>query len=535
MGRFRQPARGRALACLAVALTFAISSPFCRAQSAKSDDAAALAERIDGFLAAVQAKAGVKPTKPATDAEFLRRTAIDVTGRIPRLNIKMHSWLASSSPDKRRQLVEQLLDSAYYVEHSTNMWRHMLLPPGNNQQAQFLANSLNPWLGEQFRENVPYDVMVRELLTTPLARVMQQGLIQGEQQPNMGGKPTPQAFYQINEFKPENIAASASRLFLGVNLDCAQCHDHKFAPWKKKQFWQFAAFFSGVQPNGENPKKRFIAIGGSDIEVEARYLDGKVPKWQDEVSSRQALADWMTAAENPFFARNAVNRLWANFFGIGLIDPVDEPNPDNPPSHPELLDELTRAFIEHKFDVKFMIRALTSTRAYQLSSIATEPGQDDPRLFARMTVKGLTGEQLYDSLAEATGLVEQPAPMQQNPFFNTSARQEFLNKFDASNTKRTQHQTSILQALSLMNGKVITDATSINKGRLGAVSDAPFWNTSRKLEELYMSAVARKPRQDELDRLVPYIDKGGPSGDPKKALADVFWALLNSSEFIFNH
>jgi hypothetical protein len=542
MGRFRRQARGRALACLAVALTFSMTGPSCRAQSPKSDDAQALAvqalaDRIDAWLAAAQAKAGVKPTKPAGDAEFLRRASLDIGGRIPRLNTEMHRWLDATSPAKRGELIKKLLDSPMYVEHSTNIWRHMLLPPGNNQQAEFLANSIRPWLREQFRDNVPYDAMVRELLTTPLARNMQQGLIQPQQQ-NMSAKPTPQAFYQINEFKPENIAASASRLFLGVNLDCAQCHDHKFAPWKKKQFWQFAAFFSGVQPNGENAKKRMIAIGGTDLEVEARYLDGKVPKWQDEASTRQTLAEWLTAADNPYFARNAVNRLWANFFGIGLIDPVDEPNPDNPPSHPELLDELARAFVEHKFDVKFMIRAITATRAYQLSSVATEPGQEDPRLFARMTVKGLSGEQLYDSLAEATRMVDQPTAMQQNQFINVSARQEFLNKFDASNTKRTQHQTSILQALSLMNGKVITDATSLDKGQLHIVIHAESWSTrstSEKLELLYMSAVARKPRKDELDRLVPYIDKGGPSGDSKKALADVFWALLNSSEFIFNH
>jgi hypothetical protein len=543
MGRFRRQARGRALACLAVAVTFVMTGPSCRAQSPKADDVQALAvqalaDRIDAYLAAAQAKAGVKPTKPATDAEFLRRASLDIGGRIPRLNSDMHEWLKDPSPSKRRDLIYTLLykSDARYVEHSTNLWRHMLLPPGNNQQAEFLANSIGPWLREQFRDNVPYDVMVRELLTTPIARNMQQGLVLEQPQQNMSAKPTPQAYYQINEFKPENLAASASRLFLGVNLDCAQCHDHKFAPWKKKQFWQFAAFFSGVQPNGENAKKRMIAVGGSDLEVEARYLDGKLPKWQDELSTRQTLAEWMTAPDNPYFARNAVNRLWANFFGIGLIDPVDEPNPDNPPSHPELLDELARAFVDHKFDIKFMIRAITATKAYQLSSVATGPGQDDARLFARMTVKGLTGEQLYDSLAEAT-LVEQPAAMQPNQFFNQNARQEFLNKFDASNTKRTQHQTSILQALSLMNGKVITDATSITKGRLGILTDYPDgdWNTTRKLELLYMSAVARKPRKDELERFVPYVDKGGPSGDSKKALADVFWALLNSSEFIFNH
>lgn len=529
MGCLRFSARGLALGCLAVALTFACTGPAAR--GGQVDDAKALAERIDRHLASRWAANGVKPTRPADDAEFLRRVSLDVTGRIPRLNVQMHAWLADPSPDKRRRLVERMLQGGFFVEHFTNVWRQMLLPPGNDQQAQFLAANLDPWLRQQFRENVPYDVMVRELLTVSLAaNVQQPGMPQ-----NMSGPPTPVAFYQVNESKAENIAASASRLFLGVKLECAQCHDHPFAAWKKKQFWEFAAFFSGVGQQGDDSKKRSIVIAGGDKIVEARYLDGKTPKWRDDVPTRATLAEWMTAADNPYFARNAVNRLWAHLFGIGLVEPVDEPGPDNPPSHPELLDELTRAFVEHKFDVKFIVRALTATRAYQLSSVAADASPTNVRLFARLTVKGLSGEQLYDSLAEATGLVEQATPNQQFNPFNTTARQEFLAKFGGSLAKRTEYQTSILQALSLMNGRAIADATSLDKGRLGAVSDAPFWSTSRKIEELYLSAVARKPRPEELERLVKYVDKGGPSGDSRKALADVFWALLNSSEFIFNH
>jgi hypothetical protein len=501
-------------------------------------DVAALADRIDRHLAARQNQNSVKPTRPVDDAEFLRRVSLDIGGRIPRNNVEMHQWLADQSPDKRRRLVERLLASPLYWEHFTNVWRHMLLPPGNNQQAQALANNFDPWLRKQFRENVPYDVMVRELLTAPLGTT---------QQPNMqqvpSTEPTPVAFYQINELKPENVAASASRLFLGIKLECAQCHNHPFASWKKKQFWEFAAFFGGIgarRPETaqavamlEDPKKRTIKIGGGDEEVEARFLDGKPPVWNDLVPTRNTLADWVTAPDNPYFARNAVNRLWAHFFGIGLIDPVDEPGPDNPPSHPELLEELTRAFVEHKFDVKFMIRAITSTQAYQLSSAATDPSQKDARQFARMTVKGMSGEQLFDSLAEATGVAEQVG--NRGPNGMMEARGEFLAKFGTATGKRTEYQTSILQALSLMNGRVIAGATSLDRGRLGAVSDAPFWSTSRRIEELYLSTLARKPRPEELERLVKYVDDGGPSKDQKKALADVFWALLNSSEFIFNH
>jgi hypothetical protein len=530
----RCSAGGRVFACFAAGLTFLLAGPHSPANGAQPDPAEremlALAESIDRHLAAGWAANGVKPSRPAEDAEFLRRASLDVIGRMPRLNVQMHSWLADKSPDKRRRLIEQMLETGMYVEHFTNIWRHMLLPPGNNQQAQQLAANFDPWLRKQFRENVPYDVMVRELLTAPLPANAQQGM-----QADPRAAPTPLAFYQLNELKAENLAASATRLFLGVKLECAQCHDHPFAQWKKKQFWEFAAFFSGINPQQEDQKKRTIKIAGGDKEVEARYLDGSTPKWNDDLPTRDILANWLTAADNPYFARNAVNRLWANFFGIGLVDPVDEPGPDNPPSHPELLEELTHAFVAHKFDVKFMIRAITSTQAYQLSSVATDPSQTNLRLFARMTVKGMSGEQLYDSLAEATGLVEQQAPNRRFGPFNMTARQEFLAKFDASNMKRTEYQTSILQALSLMNGQVMANATSLTKGRLGAVSDSPFWNTSRKIEELYLSAIARKPRAEELERLVKYVDKGGPSGDPKKALADVFWALLNSSEFIFNH
>jgi hypothetical protein len=526
--------RGRTFTSLAVVLILAWVGPLAQGQTPAPDraasDTAALAQRIDHHLMSRWSANGVKPTGPADDAEFLRRASLDVTGRIPRVNVQMHEWLADTTPDKRRRLVEQMLNGPLYVEHFTNVWRHLLLPPGNNQQAQALAASFDPWLRKQFKENVPYNVMVRELLTTPLAAVMQPGMPQP-----MNSGPTPVAFYLINESKAENIAASASRLFLGVKLECAQCHNHPFnTAWKKKQFWEFAAFFSGVQSRGDNPKKRTIALAGGDEIVEARFLDGTVPKWQDDVPTRRTLADWVTAPDNPYFARNAVNRLWAHFFGIGLVEPVDEPGPDNPPSHPELLDELARELVAHNFDVKFMIRAITSTRAYQLSSTATDPSQKDPRQFARMTVKGMSGEQLFDSLAEATGYAELQAPNRGPNPMNT-ARAEFLAKFNSATGKRTEYQTSILQALSLMNGRVIADATALDRGRLGAVGNAPFWDTGRRIEELYLSAVARKPLPEELDRLVKYVYKGGPSVDPKKALADVFWALLNSSEFIFNH
>src|SRR5262249_35476903 len=200
---------------------------------------------------------------------------------------------------------------------------------------------------------------------------------------------------------------------------------------------------------------------------------------------RVTLADWLTSRDNAYFARNAVNRVWAHFFGIGLIEPVDEPGPENPPSHPELLDELAQEFADHQFDLNFLIRAITGSRTYQLSSAMTDPSQNDPRAFARMAVKGLTGEQLFDSLAVATGYQARLERSEQNQFISTRA--EFVGRFSNASDKRTEYQTSILQALALMNGTFTSNATNPAEMKappqtltLIAVMDAPFLDTPAK-------------------------------------------------------
>jgi hypothetical protein len=247
----------------------------------------------------------------------------------------------------------------------------------------------------------------------------------------------------------------------------------------------------------------------------------------------------MTSPDNPFFARAAVNRTWAHLLGLGLVEPVDEMvGVESVASHPELLDELAREFTARQFDLKFLIRAITASKAYQLTSAMTDPSQADPRLLGRMNLKGLTPEQLFDSLAAATGYREQTNPNQRFVGFGVNTpRGEFLAKFANHSDKRTEYSTSILQALSLMNGRFIADATDLQRSEtLAGVLDFPIFDTSeKKIEALYLAVLSRKPRAEELDRLVRYVDQGGPSGDSKRALADVFWVLLNSSEFILNH
>jgi Protein of unknown function (DUF1553)/Protein of unknown function (DUF1549) len=512
-----------------------------------------MAARIDAIIDPSLAAAKVKPAPLADDAEFCRRVFLDVIGRIPRAP-EVHDFLDDTSPNKRQQWLETMLDPssqgadygthARYIYHFTNVWRAVLLPQGNNPQFQALVPTFENYLRDCVRENKPYDRMVREILTTPLG-----GPPQMQRQASDPSKYTPVAFYQVNELKPENLAASTSRLFLGVKLECAQCHDHPHAQWKRKQFWELAAFFSGVESRGqpapfgtgsEVADRRSIKIPGTDKLVQARFLDGSEPRWPAATPSRNVLASWITTGENRYFSRAAANRLWAHFFGIGLAEPVDDLSDLNPPSHPELLDELAHQFAANKYDIKYLIRAIVNSKTYQRSSVVTNPNQNEPRLFARMSVKGMSPEQFFDSLLEATrfkGQERSAAPQFGQP--DLSLRAQFLSRF-SSQDKRTEYHTSILQALALMNGKFIEGETSLknleHSETLLIVVDSPFYvNTAARIETLYLQTLSRKPRPEERERLVHYVDSGGPRHDSKEALADVFWALLNSAEFMLNH
>jgi hypothetical protein len=510
-------------------LAVAPSRSAAQALTPDERDALKLAEKIDELIAARLEASGVKPAPLADDAEFLRRVYLDLVGRTPAIHF-VTDFLDNKSPDKRWRLVQSILKgelkestlarNSYYVDHFANVWRSVWLPQYSDPNLRGIGVGFENWLRSRLAANTPYDQMVREIVT---AAAFGRG----------DGSLT--AFYQAAEFRPENVAAATSRLFLGVKLECAQCHDHPFAKWSRNQFWEYAAFFAGVSRQGRTGDPREIKIAGTDKVVKARFLDGAEPKWKDGGDARATLAEWMTAADNPFFARNGANRLWEYFFGIGLIEPVDEPSDDNPPSHPELLDELARQFAEHKYDLKFLIRAITMSKTYQRTSALTDPGQADQRLFARMAVRGMSPEQLFDSLAVATGKGESMgAGFDPNLRGPLSARADFLARFP-NQDRRTETQTSILQALYFMNGRLVADATTPERNPNLATIARYSGSTARKVQELYLITLSRRPRPEETERFVKYIESGGPAGDPTKALTDVFWALLNSTEFYFNH
>ena len=500
----------------------------------------ALAKAIDRALAARWEQENVTPAPLAGDDEFLRRVSLDIAGRIPPVS-EARAFLASTDPEKRRKLVTRLLLSPAYANHMTDLWFELLVPEAKTMaQVSIFASDFRVWLCKQFNENVGYDKLVHELLTVP-ARNGQMVL----NSPNTSSlMPSPFAFIAAKEGKPENLTASTSRIFLGIRLECAQCHNHPFASWKRDEFWGMAAFFSGIQSraNGgvivqgtDNPDSYEIEVPGSKRIVKASFLDGRDVEKTKGTSARVKLADWVTSRDNSYFARAVVNRVWAQFFGVGLVDPVDDMSAGGAASHPELLDLMADQFAAHDFDLKYLIRAVTSSRAYQLSSAGGSPSEKVYRLFDRMPVRGLTPEQLYDSLIMATGLPREAAP-QRLVVANNSLRSEFTERFASQEERSTDRQTSILQALTLMNGRLVDDATSLGRGAtLSAVADSYFLDTAGRIETLYLAVLTRLPRPHELERLVPYVERGGPTLDTKKALADVLWSLLGSAEFVFNH
>jgi hypothetical protein len=503
------------------------------------EGARALAAKIDQLIAQRWAADKVTPAPLAEDGPYLRRLSLDVIGRIPSV-AETRRFLAEPTSEKRERAIERLLDSPGYVTNFTNIWRDLLMPEANADfQQRFLSNNIERWLRKEFTDNAPYDRMVRDLLTLPM-KADQRNMFFNLQ----NGDASPLAFYMSKQGKPENLAASTARLFLGVRLECAQCHNHPFGRWTREQFWGQAAFFGGIRRQGgpdnifapisEVSDRRELAIPGTERVAQARFLDGKEPQWRYKVSARNTLADWMTAPDNPFFARAVVNRMWAHFFGLGIVEPVDDFNDENKPSHPELLDELARQFVAQGYDFRFLIRAITLSKTYQLSSVHPDPlHPPDLRLFARMPVKGLSQDQVYDSFLVATGTANVNA--NQRRFGAGSPQANFEAKF-TSQEKRTEYQTSIPQALALMNSQMVADATHPQRSTfLAAVLNAPFLDTDGRIETLYLATLSRKPRPEELSQFRRHVESGGAGKDQKTALADVYWALLNSTEFFLNH
>jgi hypothetical protein len=348
-------------------------------------------------------------------------------------------------------------------------------------------------------------------------------------------RPNPLAFIAAKNASPENLAAAVSRTFLGIRLECAQCHDHPFAKWSQDQFWSQAAFFGGLKkqtgsllsPLTERIENREIASPRlGEKAIPATFLVGKPPVWKDSQSPRAVLADWLTSPANPYFARAAANRVWSQFFGAGLVHPIDDFREDNPPSDPALLDDLAAALVDSGFDLTYLIRGIALSQAYQRTSRRTHASQDETPLPARMPVKALSGEQFLDSFLLAT--------CDRGDDDRLGRRQQFLSRF-ALVGSLAEPETSVQQALTLQNGQLVARATDVSQSPvLIAITQTPFMTRETRIESLYVATLSRRPTEGEHSLLEQFIASAGPDRENER-LADIFWMLLNCAEFRLNH
>jgi len=497
--------------------------------------ARSLAERIDQQLDLVLASHAITPAAPADDYEFLRRVTLDLIGRIPTVH-EVHRFIADERPDRRMIVVEQLLERPRHAGHLARVWRDWLVPElATTPEARYFQPGFEAWLAEKFRDRVSYDRIVRELISVPLPGTKEQAEYVFRQL----DRPNALAFYAVKDAQPDKLAATATRAFLSIQLECAQCHNHPFAEWQQEQFWNQAAFFAGIERQGnglfspltEDPERRSVSPGEGKPLVSPAFLFGHPEKIDPANATRAAFADWLTARDNPYFSRSAVNRIWAMLFGAGLVHPIDDFHDKNPASHPVILDELAQAFIESDHDTDYIFRVLCQTKAYRRTSAWSSTEIPEPRLLARMLTKGLSADQAWDSLSQAVGWTSTSSD-QVSPA-NEQSRRRFIEQFTPRSWP-AEPETSIGQALSLMNGGLLSRATKIDQSpTLIAVTEAPGWTEAERLTSLFLATLGRPPSSSEREKLLGYLSQSGNSRESR--YEDIFWMLLNSSEFRLNH
>jgi hypothetical protein len=488
-----------------------------------------MVRRIDALLGDRMADAEVKPAPRSSDAEFLRRATLDLTGVIPRV-ADVRAFLADESSDKRLKLVERLLASPRHATHLANSWRQFMLPSGLGlQQIQNVAGVQN-WLRGQFSQNMRYDRFVSDFLVA-----------------SGGGDAGPALYYTSLELKPEKLAASTSRIFLGLQIECAQCHPHPFDHWKQEDFWGYAAFFAqldqsqAMTPGGNVSLNDLgegeVTLPDTETVIAPKHLDGTAGASRLGGTRRRRLAIWMGSPDNPFLAAAAVNRVWSHMFGRGLVEPVDDLGPHNPPSHPQLMKELASYFVEVGFDLRDLYRTLALTDAYQRTSVQQSEESPPAELFAAMAVKTMTSEQLYDCINQS--LMRSPG---NGPAFLPAARGlfdprrlAFAAKMNMQGSNATEFDAGVLQALTMLNGSETAATTSVAQSSLLSSLEAPWFTDEDRVDVLLMATLSRLPTVEERQAFTAHVENDADQEKKRQALSDILWALLNSAEFAMNH
>ncbi len=488
---------------------------------------------VDIKAAARWRELGLIPSAPCTDAEFLRRAMLDAIGTTPSPD-QVEDFIADGDANKRVKLVDRILDRPEYVDYWTLKWGDVLRVNSEKLGAQGML-AFNLWLRDAFRSNKPFDRMAEELVTA-------QGSIFSN---------GPANYYRVAS-SPADLAETTAQVFMGVRLQCARCHHHPFEAYGQDDYYSLAAYFARVRTKGSD---EFGLFGGDQVIFVAQNGEVFQPRTgkkmdprplgekstDDPVDRRRALARWLTAQNPRWMARNVVNRYWGYLLGKGLVNPIDDLRETNPASNPELLDSLADCFIATGYDLKSLLRQILTSRVYHLSAQPIAENRMDTSFFTHYTIKRLTAEQLLDAIDAAAGTVEKfprlPSGTRAISLPDTNYASFFLDTFGrplraiACECERSG-DPNLSQALHLMNGDLLNRKLIQKGGRLSRMLEDPKLGDAALVRQLYLLTFNRPPSDAERSNALTIFAEA--PGRPVAA-QDLFWALLNSKEFLFNH
>ena len=473
----------------------------------------------------------ILPSELCTDEEFVRRIYFDMTG-LPPAPDQVRNFLADKAPskEKREKLIDTLVETSEYVDHWTHKWGDLL-----QSNRKFLGERgmwlFQQWIHESIAENRPYNKFVHDLITAT-----------GSAYSN----PAANYFRVSREYTA--AVENTTQLFLGVRFSCNKCHDHPFEVWTQNQYYELGAFFSDVKlKNGRLPGDEVVYASFNATPVKHPRTLAVVPPSvpfgetkEDATDKRESLAEWLTSAENPMFAKAGVNRIWSYFMGRGIIEPVDDIRTSNPPSNPELLDALTKDFVDSGFDIKHIMKTIARSRTYQQSIKTNKWNKADTINFSHATARRLTAEQLLDAIGVATGsqpkfegvpkdfrAVQLPdSKVKDDGFLKLFGRPERESSCECERTT----EVSLAHAMNLINGPTVANAIIDPKGRIAKLIKEDK-DDRTLIEEMYLATFARLPQENEYKTAVEHL---ASAESKEEGAQDLMWALINSPAFLFN-
>jgi hypothetical protein len=471
----------------------------------------------------------IQPSEVCSDSEFIRRVSLDVCGVLP-TSEETEQFLADADPAKREKFVDKLLARKEFVELWVMKWSE-LLQIRSTQYVSYKATLLYyTWLQEQIAGNVPINEMVKKLLSA-----------------EGGTFSNPATNYFQAEQDRLKTAENVAQVFMGMRIQCAQCHNHPFDRWTMDDYYSFAAFFAQIgRKAGADPRETIVFnAGGGEVNhlvggraMPPKFLGGAVPDVAGK-DRRKVLAEWLASPENPFFAKNLANIVWAHFFGRGIVHEVDDVRVSNPPVNAALLEMLGQKFTEYKFDFKRLVRDICTSRTYQLSTLTNETNAEDDRNFSHAALRRIRAEILLDCISQATETKDKfaglPLGARAVQIADGNTATYFLTTFgratrDTVCSCEVKMEPNLGQALHLLNGENVHE--KIKQGGVVPKLLAAGKDPRQTVDELYLRCLSRKPTEEEVAALQAQL---AGVGEPKAVLEDVFWALLNSREFVFNH